>query len=84
MLLNPMQQGDLWNLIQNAGNVKTLQTPQNSNSGNVFVFNQSFQSLDPAQGQKLFQQWMNQSGLSMVRGAIKDNKQGMRDTIRNV
>ena len=84
MVLNPMQQEDLWNLIQNAGNVRTLQTPQNSNSGNVFVFNQSFQSLDPAQGQKLFQQWMNQSGLSMVRGAIKDNKQGMRDTIRNV
>lgn len=84
MVLNPMQQGDLWNLIQNAGNVRTLQTPQNSNSGNVFVFNQSFQSLDPAQGQKLFQQWMNQSGLSMVRGAIKDNRQGMRDTIRNV
>lgn len=88
MVLNPFQQKNLWDMI--TGN----QTPQNTfqalggenNSGPVTInnFTPVFQSLDPAQGQKMFNDWMSQNGIPMVRNSIKNNNHQMRDVIKNV
>ena len=43
-----------------------------------------FQSLDPAQGQKMFNDWMKQSGVPIVRDSIKNNNFQMRDIVKGV
>lgn len=50
----------------------------------VNYFNPVFQSLDPAQGQKMFTGWMKTSGLPMVANAVQNNNNGLRTVIRSV
>lgn len=88
MVLNPLQQKNLWNIIASGASAGQMQ--QTSVSGNnqqpVIVNNITpvFQSLDPAQGQKLFTNWMKQSGIPLVRDSIKNNNHQMRDIVRGV
>lgn len=87
MVLNPLQQKNLWNMI--ASGVGAQQAPQAVGSNNqqpVIVNNITpvFQSLDPAQGQKMFTNWMKQSGVPIVRDSIKNNNHQMRDIVRGV
>lgn len=88
MVLNPLQQKNLWNMIASGNNAQAMTASNASNSGSqpVIVNNITpiFQSLDPNQGQKLFQDWMKQSGLPMVRDSIKNNNNQMRDVIKGV
>ena len=87
MVLNPLQQKTLWNMIAGANN-----TPAASNnmaqgqSQQVIVNNITpvFQSLDPAQGQKMFTEWMKTSGVPIVKDSIKNNNHQMRDMIKGV
>lgn len=88
MVLNPLQQKNLWNMIANA---QSPQAPVNTQgetgkSQSVIVNNISpiFQSLDPAQGQKMFTDWMKQSGIPIVKDSIKNNNHQMRDMIKGV
>lgn len=85
MVLNPMQQKTLWNMINGANNTRVAATPQ-QNSQPVIMNNITpiFQSLDPMQGQKLFESWMKQSGVPIVKDSIKNNNFQMRDIIKNV
>ena len=87
MVLNPLQQKNLWNMI--ASGVGAQQAPQavgGNNQQPVIVNNITpvFQSLDPAQGQKMFTNWMKQSGVPIVRDSIKNNNHQMRDIVRGV
>ena len=87
MVLNPLQQKNLWNMI--ASGAGAQQAPQAVGSNNqqpVIVNNITpvFQSLDPAQGQKMFTNWMKQSGVPIVRDSIKNNNHQMRDIVRGV
>ncbi len=87
MVLNPLQQKNLWNIIA-SGSERQRNTQNNSNSESqpVIVNNITpvFQSLDPAQGQKLFTDWMKQSGIPLVRDSIKNNNHQMRETVKGV
>ena len=85
MVLNPMQQKTLWNMINGANNTRAAVTPQ-QNSQPVIMNNITpiFQSLDPMQEQKLFESWMKQSGVPIVKDSIKNNNFQMRDIIKNV
>lgn len=85
MVLNPLQQRNLWNLIANGQGAQVTQSATGTNGQEPVIINQItpvFQSLDPAQGQKLFNDWMKQSGLPMVRDSIKNNNYQMRDIVR--
>ena len=88
MILNPFQQAKLWDVITgnaNMGGSQQTQTVQNA--GAPVIINQispSFQSLDPALGQKMFNDWMKQSGIPLVRTSIKNNDFQMRDAVKNV
>ncbi len=86
MVLNPLQQKNLWNLIASGQNATAKPTQNTSNGQPVIVNNITpvFQSLDPAQGQKLFNNWMKQSGIPLVRDSIKNNNYQMRDIVRGV
>ena len=87
MVLNPLQQKTLWNLIATGsrGQMETV-TSTGSNQQPVIVnqITPVFQSLDPAQGQKMFNDWMKQSGLPIVRDSIKNNNYQMRDIVKGV
>lgn len=88
MVLNPLQQKNLWNMI--AG----VQNQQNSSNSSIMqgasqpvivnTISPVFQSLDPAQGQKMFNNWMKQSGIPIVKDSIKNNNFQMRDMIKGV
>lgn len=87
MVLNPLQQKTLWNMIAGANN--TPATGNNMAQGQnqqVIVNNITpvFQSLDPAQGQKMFTEWMKTSGVPIVKDSIKNNNHQMRDMIKGV
>lgn len=88
MVLNPLQQKNLWNMIAANSNAQnsTNTGRQTSNSQPVIMNNITpvFQSLDPAQGQKLFTSWMKQSGIPLVRDSIKNNNHQMRDVVKGV
>lgn len=86
MVLNPLQQKNLWNLVASGQNA-TAKPTQNTGNGQPVIVNNItpvFQSLDPAQGQKLFNNWMKQSGIPIVRDSIKNNNYQMRDIVRGV
>lgn len=86
MVLNPSQQKNLWNMIAGATNTQANTQPQGQSGQNVIVNNITpvFQSLDPAQGQKMFTEWMKQSGVPIVKDSIKNNNHQMRDIIKGV
>lgn len=85
MVLNPMQQKTLWNLIASgSGSTNKVNTANNQQPTIVNNITPIFQSLDPNQGQKLFQDWMKQSGIPIVRDSIKNNNNQMRDIIKGV
>lgn len=87
MVLNPLQQKNLWNMIASgAGAQQAPQAVGGNNQQPVIVNNITpvFQSLDPAQGQKMFTNWMKQSGVPIVRDSIKNNNHQMRDIVRGV
>lgn len=86
MVLNPSQQKNLWNMIAGATNTQANAQPQGQSGQNVIVNNITpvFQSLDPAQGQKMFTEWMKQSGVPIVKDSIKNNNHQMRDIIKGV
>jgi len=54
---------------------------QNNTTYNTVKLSPIFQSLDPATSQKMFEQWYQQT-LERLPGAIKDNKNGLRTTIK--
>ena len=84
-VLNPMQQKTLWNLIASgSGNTNKVNTANNQQPVVVNNITPVFQSLDPNQGQKMFQDWMKQSGIPLVRDSIKNNNNQMRDVIKGV
>ena len=81
MVLNPLQQKNLWNMIAGGQQqTATNQTATASGGQPVIVNNITpiFQSLDPAQGQNLFNSWMKQSGIPIVRDSIKNNNNQIR------
>lgn len=88
MVLNPLQQKNLWNMIANGqGAQNAAQNTSGANNGQSVIMNSItpvFQSLDPAQGQKLFNDWMKQSGIPLVRDSIKNNNYQMRDIVKGV
>lgn len=88
MVLNPLQQKNLWNMIAaNTGGQENTQNKANGGNQQPVIVNNItpvFQSLDPAQGQKLFTDWMKQSGIPIVRESIKNNNHQMRDIVRGV
>lgn len=88
MVLNPLQQRNLWNMIASAQPAQSVQTSQTSTSASQPVIMNNitpiFQSLDPAQGQKMFNDWMKQSGIPIVKDSIKNNNYQMRDMIKGV
>lgn len=85
MVLNPMQQKTLWNLIASgSGSTNKINTANNQQPVVVNNITPVFQSLDPNQGQKMFQDWMKQSGIPLVRDSIKNNNNQMRDVIKGV
>lgn len=87
MVLNPLQQKNLWNMIASGvGAQQASQAVCGNNQQPVIVNNITpvFQSLDPAQGQKMFTNWMKQSGVPIVRDSIKNNNHQMRDIVRGV
>ena len=86
MVLNPLQQKNLWNMIAGATNTQANTQTQGQGGQSVIVNNITpvFQSLDPAQGQKMFADWMKQSGVPIVKDSIKNNNHQMRDMIKGV
>ncbi len=87
MVLNPLQQKNLWNLIAAGNGAQTGQISTSNNEQQPLIVNQItpvFQSLDPAQGQKMFTDWMKQSGIPIVRDSIKNNNYQMRDIVKGV
>lgn len=87
MVLNPLQQKNLWNMIASGNSAQNgKNSTTNTNQQPVIVNNITpvFQSLDPAQGQKMFNDWMKQSGIPIVRDSIKNNNYQMRDIVRGV
>ena len=87
MVLNPLQQKNLWNMIASGNSAQNgKNSTTNTNQQPVIVNNITpvFQSLDPAQGQKLFTNWMKQSGIPIVRDSIKNNNYQMRDIVKGV
>lgn len=87
MVLNPLQQKNLWNLIASGSGGQSGQLSTTQNEQKPVIVNQItpvFQSLDPAQGQKMFNDWMKQSGLPIVRDSIKNNNFQMRDIVKGV
>lgn len=87
MVLNPLQQKNLWNMIASGNNSPNVgNSTANTSQQPVIVNNITpvFQSLDPAQGQKLFTSWMKQSGIPIVRDSIKNNNYQMRDIVKGV
>lgn len=89
MVLNPLQQKNLWNLIAGASPSQNQNNATNNASSGqqaVHMYNITpvFQSLDPAQGQKMFTNWMKQGGIPLVKESIKNNNYQMRDLIKNV
>lgn len=87
MVLNPLQQKNLWNMIASGQSAQVNNKGGGENGGNPVIVNNItpvFQSLDPAQGQKLFNDWMKQSGVPIVRDSIKNNNFQMRDIVRGV
>lgn len=87
MVLNPLQQKNLWGLIsQGEAQNNNLQPGNNSTQQPVIMNNITpvFQSLDPQQGQKMFMNWMKQSGIPLVRDSIKNNNHQMRDIVKGV
>ena len=87
MVLNPLQQKTLWNLIANGNGTQVGQVAATGSQQQPVVINQItpvFQSLDPNQGQKMFNDWMKQSGLPIVRDSIKNNNYQMRDIVKGV
>lgn len=87
MILNPLQQKNLWNMIATGANAQASAQTTNSSGGSPVIVNNItpvFQSLDPAQGQKMFTNWMKQSGIPIVRESIKNNNHQMRDIVRGV
>ena len=87
MVLNPFQQKTLWNMIAGANNTPAAgNNMAQGQSQQVIVNNITpvFQSLDPAQGQKMFTEWMKTSGVPIVKDSIKNNNHQMRDMIKGV
>lgn len=87
MVLNPLQQKTLWNMIAGANNTPAAgNNMAQGQSQQVIVNNITpvFQSLDPAQGQKMFTEWMKTSGVPIVKDSIKNNNHQMRDMIKGV
>lgn len=87
MVLNPLQQKTLWNMITGANNTPAAgNNMAQGQSQQVIVNNITpvFQSLDPAQGQKMFTEWMKTSGVPIVKDSIKNNNHQMRDMIKGV
>lgn len=86
MVLNPLQQKNLWNLIAGGGGAQNGTTSTTGGQQPVIVnqITPVFQSLDPAQGQKMFTDWMKQSGVPIVRDSIKNNNYQMRDIVKGV
>lgn len=86
MVLNPTQQKNLWNMVAGATNTQASNQAATGQSQQVIVNNITpvFQSLDPAQGQKMFTDWMKQSGVPIVKDSIKNNNHQMRDMIKGV
>ena len=87
MVLNPLQQKNLWNMIAGANNTPAAgNNMAQGQSQQVIVNNITpvFQSLDPAQGQKMFTEWMKTSGVPIVKDSIKNNNHQMRDMIKGV
>lgn len=75
-------------MIASAQPAQSVQTSQASTSASQPVIMNNitpiFQSLDPAQGQKMFNDWMKQSGIPIVKDSIKNNNYQMRDMIKGV
>ena len=87
MVLNPLQQKTLWNMIAGANNTQTAGSNMAQGQNQQVIVNNItpvFQSLDPAQGQKMFTEWMKTSGVPIVRDSIKNNNYQMRDMIKGV
>ena len=87
MVLNPLQQKNLWNLIANGNGAQNGQITAKGNQQQPVIVNNItpvFQSLDPSQGQKMFNDWMKQSGIPIVRDSIKNNNYQMRDIVKGV
>lgn len=87
MVLNPLQQKTLWNMIAGANNTQTAGNNMAQGQNQQVIVNNItpvFQSLDPAQGQKMFTEWMKTSGVPIVRDSIKNNNYQMRDMIKGV
>jgi len=87
MVLNPLQQKNLWNMIAGGQQQTAINQPAMTSGGQPVIVNNItpiFQSLDPAQGQNLFNSWMKQSGIPIVRDSIKNNNNQMRDIIKGV
>lgn len=77
MVLNPSQQSNLFDMLSGG------QSGGKSGGSNYITYAPVFQSLDPAHGHKLFTQWMKETGINQVQGAIKNNTNGMRTTVRS-
>jgi hypothetical protein len=80
MVLNPTQQGNLWSMINSGGG-------GGGQPVNVTVA-PTFQSLDPATGQRMFEQFIaSESGKRSVANAassaIKNNIGGMRRAVQS-
>lgn len=87
MVLNPLQQKTLWNMIAGANNTQTAGNNMTQGQNQQVIVNNItpvFQSLDPAQGQKMFTEWMKTSGVPIVKDSIKNNNHQMRDMIKGV
>lgn len=87
MVLNPLQQKTLWNMIAGANNTQTAGNNMAQGQNQQVIVNNItpvFQSLDPAQGQKMFTEWMKTSGVPIVKDSIKNNNHQMRDMIKGV
>lgn len=87
MVLNPLQQKTLWNMIAGANNTPAAGNNMAQGQNQQVIVNNItpvFQSLDPAQGQKMFTEWMKTSGVPIVRDSIKNNNYQMRDMIKGV
>lgn len=87
MVLNPLQQKTLWNMIAGANNTPAAGNNMAQGQNQQVIVNNItpvFQSLDPAQGQKMFTEWMKTSGVPIVKDSIKNNNHQMRDMIKGV
>lgn len=87
MVLNPLQQKTLWNMIAGANNTTAAGNNMAQGQNQQVIVNNItpvFQSLDPAQGQKMFTEWMKTSGVPIVKDSIKNNNHQMRDMIKGV